>query len=116
MGTATAAVNAMYQVGKAGRAYGSFPYDVREEVTGSKVRVIANHAPILRRNMGNNMVLLTMILMDSLQFLASGQNCTTAAAWPKFVAIEKKPMSITYVARTLWVRILSISATRIRKK
>jgi len=73
-GTAIAAVSAMYHVGKTGRTYASFPYIVNEEVTGSKASVTASHAPRRRRNKGNNIVLLRMILIDSLHVLASGQN------------------------------------------
>jgi hypothetical protein len=74
IGIATAAVSAMYQVGKTGSMYASFPYDVRDDVTGSNASVTASHAPRVRRNMGNNIVLLRMILIDSLHVLASGQN------------------------------------------
>jgi len=73
-GTATATVNAMYHVGNAGSTYASFPYIVREEVTGSKVSVTASHMPRIRRNRGNNIVLLRMIFIDSPHVLASGQN------------------------------------------
>jgi hypothetical protein len=74
MGSATAAVNAMYHVGKAGSTYASFPYIVREEVTGSKASVTASHVIRTRLNKGNSMVLLRMILTDSPNVLASGQN------------------------------------------
>ena len=73
-GTATAAVSTMYQVGNAGSTYASFPYIVREEVTGSKASVTASHMTRIRLNKGNNIVLLRMILTDSPNVLASGQN------------------------------------------
>jgi hypothetical protein len=74
MGAATAAVNAIYHVGKVGSTYASFPYIVREEVTGSKVSVIASHMPRIRRYKGNSIVFLKMIFRDSPNVLASGQN------------------------------------------
>ena len=95
MGAATAAVSAMYHVGNVGSTYASVPYIVREEVTGPVVSVTASHRRTVRLNMGNNMVLLKMILIDSRSVLASGQNCTTAEACPKVIAIKAKPPSIT---------------------
>src|SRR2546428_5033962 len=74
MGAATATVSAMYHMGNAGSTYASFPYIVRDEVTGSKVSVTASQMPRIRRYKGNSIVFLKMIFRDSPNVLASGQN------------------------------------------